>query len=86
MSSTRREFLKKMAIAGAGGALAAGCTAEPDEPETDTKKTTEPAKRTLGKAGLEVPCLSLGTNRLNSTVVLRCALQQGLPRLQRRLA
>ena len=77
-----------MGAAGLGSVLA-GCKAK-EETQPDTVEAEAPERaqepeypqvprRKLGKTGVEVPCLSLGTNRLvDSQVLLRAALRWGV--------
>ncbi len=79
----RRNFLKTVAAAGACSALPAAKTkAEPNTPQVQSKKQKpqfpQVLKQKLGKTGVEVPCMSLGTNRLDNQAILRAALQWGI--------
>ncbi len=75
----RRNFLKTMGAAGFGSVLASAQAAEPDAPEKAQKSEyPQVPRRKLGKTGVEVSCLGLGTNRLNSQVILRAALRWGI--------
>jgi hypothetical protein len=79
----RRNFLKTVAAAGVGSALPAVKTkAEPNTPQEQSKKQKpqfpQVLKQKLGKTGIEVPCMALGTNRLDNQAILRAALQWGI--------
>ena len=85
----RRNFLRTMGAAGLGSVLV-GCKGkqekEPDAVEPDAPTEGEKPgfsrvpRRKLGKTGLEVPCLSLGTafNLVDSRALLRKTLQWGV--------
>jgi predicted aldo/keto reductase-like oxidoreductase len=78
----RRNFLKA-AGAAAGLAPALGVITGVNESnvveKTQKTKYQHVPRRRLGKTGVEVPCLSLGTNRLvDSQVLLRGALLRGI--------
>ena len=80
----RRNFLKAMGAAGLGSVVTpAKIKAGPNEPATE--KTQQPElpqvpKRKLGKTGIEVPCLALGTmfDVGENQIVLIKALQWGV--------
>ncbi len=84
----RRNFLKTVGAAGLGSVLASvDTTAGPDKPKVAgsdaPEKEQKPEfpqvpRRKLGKTGVEVPCLSLGANRLNNQVILRAAFRWGV--------
>ena len=79
----RRNFLKTVAAAGACSALPTAKTkAEPNTPQVQSKKQKpqfpQVLKQKLGKTGVEVPCIALGTNRLDNQAILRAALQWGI--------
>jgi hypothetical protein len=85
----RRNFLKTMGAAGLGSVLA-GCKGKaetkPDPVESETpEKAQEPQfpqvpRRKLGKTGVEVSCLGLGTmfNLVDSQIILRSTLKWGV--------
>ncbi|MFA5240159.1 MAG: aldo/keto reductase [Phycisphaerae bacterium] len=79
----RRNFLKTMGVAGLGSVFASG-KAKADANEPNAVKPQEPLppmpKRRLGKTGVEVPILSLGTmfDVVENQVILRKALQWGI--------
>ncbi len=79
---TRRDFLKLAATAGVGAVL--GAAASPAlAQEKDPGKTQAPAampQRTLGKTGVKVPILSLGTmfDTATNQIVLRQAFKLGV--------
>jgi len=80
----RRSFLKAMGAAGLGSVVtSAKIKAGPNEPPTE--KTQDPKlpqvpKRKLGKTGIEVPCLAVGTmfDVGENQIVLIKALQWGV--------
>ena len=81
----RRDFLKTAGAAGLAGAFAsAQVKAEANEPNVPQKnqelKFPQVPKRKLGKTGVEVPCLSMGTiyNVLENQLVLQKAFQWGV--------
>ena len=78
----RRNFLKAAgAAAGLAPALGeiAGANESSAAEKTQKPKYPQVPRRKLGKTGVEVPCLSLGTNRLvDSQVLLRGALRWGI--------
>lgn len=77
----RRNFLKTVGAAGLSSVLAStGAIAGPNQSNAEDKpKYPQVPKRKLGKTGVEVPSLSLGTNRLlDSQILLRVALQRGI--------
>ena len=81
----RRNFLKTIGAAGVGSVFVSAKTiAGPDEPKA-TGKTQEPKfpqvpRRKLGKTGVEVSCLALGTifNVLEKQILLRKSLEWGV--------
>ena len=84
----RRNFLKAIGAAGLGSVFAsakvkAGVN-EPNVIASDAPKKEQESKfpqvprRKLGKTGVEVPCLALGTNRLDNQIILRNALEWGI--------
>ncbi len=81
----RRGFLKTMGAIGLGSVLAsAKLEADPNDSNALAKAAesefSQVPRRKLGKTGVEVPCLSLGTlfDVINSQVVLRKTLQFGI--------
>jgi len=85
----RRNFLKTMGAAGLGSVLA-GCKGK-EEKQPDTVEAEAPERaqepeypqvprRKLGKTGVEVPCLSLGTmfNLIDNQIILRNTLKWGV--------
>ncbi len=83
--TNRRAFIKNMASTAVGAAfITAESKADPDKPNL-CKKAQSPTlpqvpKRPLGKTGVEIPCLALGTifNVLENQLVLQKALQWGV--------
>jgi len=83
----RRNFLKAAGTAGLSSVLVTAKAAVSDESDAADSNRIEGAqkpaypqvpRRKLGRTGVEVPCLSLGTNRLDSQVVLRAAVRHGI--------
>jgi hypothetical protein len=86
----RRKFLKSLTAAGLGSVFASSqIKAGPDEPNTidpnaakQIQKPKQPQvpRRKLGKTGVDVPCLALGTifNVVDNQVILRKSLQWGV--------
>ena len=80
----RRNFLKTIGAAGMGSVLASTqVKANPNEPNAG--KIQEPEypqvpRRKLGKTGIEVPCLALGTifNVVENQIILRKSFQWGV--------
>ncbi len=80
----RRNFLKTAGAAGLGGIFAsAGAKAGSNAPDV-SKKSQKPGlpqvpRRKLGKTGIDIPCLSLGTmfNLVDNQIILRKTLQWG---------
>jgi len=72
----RRSFLKTMGAAGIGSVLAsANSAADPNAPEEP--EFAQLPKRKLGKTGIEIPSLSLGTmfDLVENQIILRKALE-----------
>ncbi len=79
----RRNFLKTIGAAGLGSVFVSAKTiAGPNDPnapgKTEESKFPQVPRRKLGKTGVEVSCLALGTNRLDNQIVLRNALKWGV--------
>jgi len=83
----RRNFLKAMGAAGLAPAFtgvtrgfgSAETTTKQNAKKEDKPKYPQVPRRKLGKTGVEVPCLSLGANRLvDNQILLRVALQRGI--------
>ncbi|MHC4594892.1 MAG: aldo/keto reductase, partial [Planctomycetota bacterium] len=80
----RRNFLKTVGAAGLAPAFAGvtkglEASEKANADKKDKPKYQQMTRRKLGKTGVEVPCLSLGTNRLvDSQVLLRAALRWGI--------
>ncbi|UCC22563.1 MAG: aldo/keto reductase [Planctomycetota bacterium] len=79
----RRSFLKNVGAAGLASVLASGTVqGGPNEPNAPAKsqglKFPKVPRRKLGKTGVDVPCLSLGCNRLDNQIILRSALKWGI--------
>ena len=84
----RRDFLKRVGAAGLAPAFAgvASVSAKADSNEPNVPAKTQDTefkkvpKRALGKTGVEVPCLALGTifDVVENQVILRKALQSGV--------
>jgi hypothetical protein len=79
----RRNFLKTVGAAGLGSVLASAETNAADPtPSTKTEESKPPQvpRRKLGKTGVEVSCLALGTifNVLENQILLRKSLEWGV--------
>jgi predicted aldo/keto reductase-like oxidoreductase len=79
----RRNFLKTVGAAGLGSVLAsAKANSGPNQPnapaESQEPEFPQVPRRKLGKTGVDVPCLALGTNRLDNQIILRSALKWGV--------
>ena len=78
----RRNFLKTMGAAGLAPAFAGITKAaepnKPNAPKTQKPKFPQVPKRKLGKTGVEVSCLGIGTNRLDNQIILRKAIDWGV--------
>ena len=79
----RRNFLKTIGAIGLGSVFTSHkVKAGPNEPNAPGKdqnfKVPQVPRRKLGKTGVEVPCMSLGTNRLDNQIILRNALEWGV--------
>jgi predicted aldo/keto reductase-like oxidoreductase len=70
----RREFIKKLGAASLSSVLVS------TQLNGENKETALPQvpKRKLGKTGVEVPCLSLGSNAAEDLILLRRALDWGV--------
>jgi len=79
----RRNFLKTVGAAGVGAviastkAMAGANEPKPGEKEQEPKFPQVPRRR-LGKTGVDVPCLSLGSNKLDNQIILRNTLRWGV--------
>ncbi|MHC4457566.1 MAG: aldo/keto reductase [Planctomycetota bacterium] len=82
----RRNFLKTMGAAGLGSVFASAQTIAEEnkknatEPEAEKTELPQVPRRKLGKTGVEVPVLSLGTifNVLEKQILLRKSLEWGV--------
>ena len=79
----RRNFLKTMGAAGLGSVFVSAKTiAGPNEPNAAEKeqkpKFPQVPRRKLGKTGVDIPCLSLGSGAPEDAAVLRKALDWGV--------
>jgi predicted aldo/keto reductase-like oxidoreductase len=80
----RRNFLKTVGAAGMASAFARVTAAEPNKPDAPAKKKQsrfpQVPKRKLGKTGVEVSCLALGTlfDLVENQIILRRSLQLGV--------
>ena len=71
---SRREFLKIGATGLAAGALLPSCTRRPDETFVSDRPLS--TRRTLGRTGLELPVVSMGS--IYAVELIRTALDQGV--------
>jgi hypothetical protein len=91
-SFERRDFLKLGATGFAASAVAAGCATvaaeqkpstpvaaapEPPKPEAPAKPTG-PARRTLGRTGIQVPLVSMGVMNADNPNLVKAALDGGM--------
>ncbi len=77
----RRSFLKTIGAASLGSLLVKLQlnAAEPNKSTEEQKPQMQQLpKRKLGKTGIEVPCLSLGTNRIDGQIILANAFKNGV--------
>ncbi|MHC4739186.1 MAG: aldo/keto reductase [Planctomycetota bacterium] len=75
----RRDFLKKAGIVGLAPVLAsAEIKTDANTPKAQKTRKPQVPKRKLGKTGVEVSSLGLGTNRLDSQIILRRAIDMGV--------
>ena len=76
----RRNFLKTAGAVGLAPVFAGAAVAsEPNAPMKKQKsKFPQVPKRKLGKTGVEVSCLGLGTNKLDNQIILRRAVDWGV--------
>ena len=75
----RRNFLKTMAAATVGLTNVFAPTQAKAAPNKQQPKFPQVTKRKLGKTGVEVPCLAIGTNKLlNNQIILKNSIQWGV--------
>ncbi len=72
--NNRRNFLKKSVISLSAAALMPAAT----KAEVFTKKGTDIPVRTLGKTGIQIPVLSMGTGDTNNPALVKKALESGV--------
>ena len=72
--------MKNVAAVGLGSVFASDkAKAETNAPKKEQKpKFPQVPRRKLGKTGVDVPCMSLGSNRLDNQIILRNAFQWGV--------
>ncbi len=72
--------MKNVATVGLGSVFASDkAKAETNVPKKEQKpKFPQVPRRKLGKTGVDVPCMSLGSNRLDNQIILRNAFQWGV--------
>ena len=72
--------MKNVAAVGLGSVFASDkAKAETNVPKKEQKpKFPQVPRRKLGKTGVDVPCMSLGSNRLDNQIILRNAFQWGV--------
>jgi len=71
--------LKKVGVAGLAPVLAsAEIKTDANTPKAQKSKLPQVPKRKLGKTGVEVSCLGLGTNKLDNQIILRRAIDMGV--------
>ena len=75
----RRDFLKRLSVAGLAPVLAsAEIKTDANTPKAKKTRLPQVPKRKLGKTGVEVSCLGLGTNKLDNQIILRRAIDMGV--------
>jgi predicted aldo/keto reductase-like oxidoreductase len=79
----RRDFLKTIGAAGLSSVVASAEATIGSNDANAPREVQKPEfpqmpRRKLGKTGVEVPSLSLGTNRLDNQIILRNALKWGV--------
>lgn len=79
----RRQFIKTITAAGMGSVFASSSLRAEDKQSKEKAKDEETAlpqvpKRALGKTGVKVPCLSLGSSAGEDPILLRKALDWGV--------
>lgn len=74
----RRDFLKKSILGVSGAALLPGAIKAAETTLSGTTSKSELPVRTLGKTGLKVPLLSMGTGDTNNAALVKGALDQGV--------
>ncbi len=71
--------MKKVGVAGLAPVLAsAEIKTDANTPKAQKSKLPQVPKRKLGKTGVEVSCLGLGTNKLDNQIILRRAIDMGV--------
>src|SRR5512147_224864 len=74
----RRDFLKKSIMGLSGATLLSGAIKASESTIPSTKSASDLPVRTLGKTGLKIPVLSMGTGDTNNPALVKGALDQGV--------
>lgn len=77
-NNNRREFLRKSIMGVSGAALLPGTLKAAALPYTSNNAPPALPVRTLGKTGLKIPLLSMGTGDTNNPALVKAALDNGV--------